>query len=86
MVMRQTLVQLTTPDQLLGRASSVHSFAAMGANHLGTLEVGIVSSFVGAGFTMVIGGFVSVFVVIGIWYFIPNISIYRYDPENPLEK
>ena len=86
MVMRQTLVQLTTPDQLLGRASSVHSFAAMGANHLGTVQVTLVSSIIGASYTMVMGGFISIFVVAGIWYFMPNIGKYRYDPENPLEK
>ena len=35
---------------------------------------------------MVMGGFISIFVVAGIWYFMPNIGKYRYDPENPLEK
>ncbi|MFP6595499.1 MAG: MFS transporter [Dehalococcoidia bacterium] len=81
MVMRQTVVQLTTPDRLLGRASSAHSFAAMSANHLGGYEVGIMSALVGAGPTMIIGGVVSIFVVGLIWKFVPGVASYRYAPD-----
>ncbi|MBI4340026.1 MAG: MFS transporter [Chloroflexi bacterium] len=86
MTMRQTIVQLTTPDKLLGRASSAHSFAAMGANNLGQIEVGIMSGAIGAGNTMVLGGVISVLVVAAIWYYMPGIHRYRYDPQNPYEK
>ena len=86
MTMRQTIVQLTTPDKLLGRASSAHSFAAMGANHLGQIEVGVMSGLIGAGNTMILGGVISVVVVGVIWRFLPGISRYRYDPQNPYEK
>ena len=81
MVMRQTVVQLTTPDRLLGRASSAHSFAAMGANNVGQMEVAFMSAGVGAGPTMVIGGVVSIFVVGLIWKFVPGVSNYRYMPD-----
>jgi len=83
MVMRQTIVQLTTPDRLLGRASSAHSFAAMGANNLGQLEVGSVSAAIGAGNTMVLGGVVSVIVVAMIYQLVPGVRRYRYDEKNP---
>ncbi|MBI4310487.1 MAG: MFS transporter [Chloroflexi bacterium] len=86
MTMRQAIVQLTTPDKLLGRASSAHSFAAMGANNLGQIEVGLLSGAIGAGNTMVLGGFLAVIVTLGIWYAIPGIRRYRYDPSNPYEK
>jgi hypothetical protein len=56
MVMRSTIVQLTTPDKLLGRASSIGSFVAMGANNLGQVEVGLLSAAIGAGNTMGFGG------------------------------
>jgi len=81
MVMRQTVVQLTTPDRLLGRASSAHSFAAMSANHVGQYEVAQMSAIVGAGPTMVIGGVVSIVVVGLIWKFIPGVRNYRYSPD-----
>jgi ENTS family enterobactin (siderophore) exporter len=86
MTMRQTIVQLTTPDMLLGRASSAHSFAAMGANHLGQIEVGVMSGLIGAGNTMLLGGVVSLLVVGAIWQLMPGIRRYRYDPANPYER
>ena len=85
MTMRQTVVQLTTPDRLLGRASSAHSFSAMGANNLGQIEVGVLSGAIGAGNTMVLGGIVSLVVVAAIWRLMPGIRRYRYDPANPYE-
>ncbi|MBI4220242.1 MAG: MFS transporter [Chloroflexi bacterium] len=85
MVMRQTIVQLTTPDKLLGRASSAHSFAAMGANNLGGVEVAFLSGAIGAGPTMVIGGAVSVAVVFLIGWGVRGIRRYRYDPARPYE-
>ncbi len=88
MTMRQTVVQLTTPDALLGRASSAHSFSAMGANHLGQLEVGLMAGLIGAGPTMILGGAVSVVVVGLIWWLVPGVRKYRYtdspsDAEEP---
>ena len=85
MVMRQTVVQLTTPDRLLGRASSAHSFAAMGANNAGQVEVAFMSGAVGAGPTMVLGGLVSIVVVVLIWRLVPGVRNYRYDPDAERE-
>ena len=86
MTMRQAIAQLTTPDKLLGRASSAHSFAAMGANNVGQIEVGILAAVIGAGSTMVLGGFVSVVAVLAIWRFVPGIRQYRYDPNDPYRR
>ncbi|MEE8442467.1 MAG: MFS transporter [Dehalococcoidia bacterium] len=85
MTMRQTVVQLTTPDRLLGRAVSSHSFAAMGANNLGQIEVGVMSGVIGAGNTMMLGGVIAILVVLAVWQFMPSIRTYRYDPEHPYE-
>jgi MFS family permease len=79
MTMRSTILQLTTPDQLLGRASSIGSFVAMGANNLGQIEVGLLSAAIGAGSTMVIGGVLSVVFVLTVWRFVPGIRNYRYN-------
>jgi len=79
MTMRQTIVQLTTPNKLLGRASSAHSFAAMGANNAGQMEVAFMAGLVGAGPTMIIGGAVSLVVVLLVWKFVPGVSRYRYE-------
>lgn len=85
MTMRQTIVQITTPDRLLGRASSAHSFAAMGANHIGQIEVGVMSGLIGAGNTLILGGMISLFVIFAICQFMPGIKSYQYDPNQPFE-
>lgn len=78
MTMRQAIVQLTTPDRLIGRASSAHSFAAMTANNIGQMEVAFVSAAIGAGATMVLGGFVGIAVVAVIWVAVPGVRRYEY--------
>ena len=82
MTMRQAIVQLTTPDRLIGRASSAHSFAAMSANNIGQMEVAFVSAAIGAGATMVVGGFIGIGVVALIWIAIPGVRRYKYT-ETP---
>lgn len=82
MTMRQALVQLTSPDNMLGRASSAHSFSAMGANHLGQMEVSFVGGIIGAGNVIIVGGVVSVIVVVAIWRLVPGIRNYRYRPQR----
>ena len=82
MTMRQAVVLLTTPDRVLGRASSAHSFAAMGANHIGHIEVGVMAGLIGPGATMVFGGAASILVVSAIWFCLPGVR--KYD-QNGLE-
>ena len=82
MTMRQALVQLTAPDNMLGRASSAHSFSAMGANHLGQMEVSFVGGIIGAGNVMVLGGVISLIVLVAIWRLVPGIRNYRYRPRR----
>lgn len=82
MTMRQAVVQLTTPDALLGRASSAHSFSAMGANHIGQIEVGLMAGLIGAGPTMVLGGAVSLVVVGLVWWLVPGVRQYRYEESS----
>lgn len=83
MTMRQAIVQLTTPDRLIGRASSAHSFAAMGANNVGQMEVAFLSAVIGAGATMVVGGFVAIGVVAVIWVAVPGVRRYQYTEVPP---
>ena len=78
MTMRQTIVQLTTPDRLIGRASSAHSFAAQSANNIGQMEVAFLAVIIGASGTMIVGGALSIFIVITIWFKVPGIRNYSY--------
>jgi MFS family permease len=86
MTMRQAVVQLTTPDRLIGRASSVHSFAAMGANNAGQFEVGLMSAAIGAGPTLALGGAVALASVALVWWLVPGVRKYKYvESEQDLE-
>ena len=78
MATRQTTVQLTTPDNMRGRAVSFHEVSAESANNIGTIEVGFMSQQFGASYTMVFGGIVSIAVVVAVWIFMKGLRQYRY--------
>ncbi|MDA0768925.1 MAG: MFS transporter [Chloroflexi bacterium] len=78
MATRQTTVQLTTPDNMRGRAVSFNNVAAMSANNIGTFEVGFMSEQIGAGNTMLLAGGVGLVVVLLVWRSMRAIRDYRY--------
>lgn len=55
-VLRQTIRQLSTPDGLRGRITSVNMIFFMGGPQLGELEAGVVASAIGAPWSVVTGG------------------------------
>ena len=57
----------------------------MTANNVGQMEVAFVSAAIGAGATMVLGGFVGIAVVGIIWVAIPGIRRYEYVETSPNE-
>jgi MFS family permease len=65
MVMRQTIRQLTTPDELRGRMTSVNMIFFMGGPQLGELEGGIVARVLSAPWAAITGG-LGVIVVTGL--------------------
>ena len=78
MTSRQAIVQLTTPDNMRGRAVAAHSLAAMSANGLGQAEVGFMSEMIGADRTMFLGGAISIVVVFLVWWLVKGVRQYRY--------
>lgn len=63
---RQTLVQVVTPDHMRGRVSSVSGLFISGSNELGEFESGLVSRFLGP-VGAVIFGAIGTLVVTGLW-------------------
>jgi len=55
-VVRQTLVQIATPDEMRGRVSAVSSIFVGASNQLGSFESGLVASLLGAAPAAVVGG------------------------------
>lgn len=66
MYIRQTLVQIVTPDHMRGRVSSVSGLFISASNELGEFESGVVSRFIGPVGAAVFGG-VGTIIVTGIW-------------------
>ena len=81
MATRQTTVQLTTSDNMRGRAVSFSSVSAMTANNLGTFWVGIMAEEIGAGDTLILGGGIGIVVVALVWAAVRGIREYRYPDD-----
>jgi MFS family permease len=56
MVIRQTILQLKTPDHMRGRVSSVNSMFVGSSNELGAFESGLTAKFMGTVTAVVFGG------------------------------
>ena len=85
-VVRQTLVQVATPDHMRGRVSAVSSVFIAGSNRLGDFESGVVAGLVGAGPSAVIGGVGSILVVaLTAWLVPPLRNADRLSPELQVE-
>ncbi len=63
---RQTLVQIVTPDHMRGRVSSVSGLFISGSNELGEFESGVVSRFIGPVGAAIFGG-IGTMIVTGAW-------------------
>tara|TARA_B100001063_G_scaffold246590_1_gene286462 strand:- start:1100 stop:2374 length:1275 start_codon:yes stop_codon:yes gene_type:complete len=63
MVVRQTILQLKTPDHMRGRVGAVNSMFVGSSNELGAVESGIAARIFGAPLAVVLGGSVTLLVV-----------------------
>ena len=66
MVIRQSILQIKTPENLKGRVSSVNSIFVSSSNELGALESGIAATFLGLVPAIVFGGSMTIITVIVI--------------------
>jgi hypothetical protein len=62
-MIRASLVQLETPDQMLGRVSAVNSIFIGTSNQLGQFQAGVVAALIGAVPAVVVGGIGTLLVV-----------------------
>jgi len=65
-VVRQTLVQLDTPDEMRGRVSAVNSIFIGASNQLGEFESGATAALLGPVGAVVVGG-AGTLIVVGLW-------------------
>ena len=62
-VLRSTILQLATPDEMRGRVSSVNSIFISSSNELGAFYAGSMARLLGLATSVVVGGFVTMAVV-----------------------
>jgi MFS family permease len=76
-VMRSTMIQLATPDQLRGRVSAVNFLFIGASNQLGAAESGFVAALTSAPFAVVGGGIACLVVVAVVAITMPELRRYR---------
>jgi MFS family permease len=76
-VIRGTIRQLTTPDELRGRMTGINMMFFMGGPQLGEVEAGIVAAALGAPFAIVSGGVITVLLTGWIAWRYPRLRRYE---------
>lgn len=78
-IIRGTILQLTTPDEMRGRVGSVNSMFINSSNELGQFESGMTSRiFGGAQPAVIFGGIMTIVVVIISWIKAPRLRKFEY--------
>jgi len=70
---RSSIIQLATPDELRGRVNSVNSLFIATSNDMGSFRAGTVATVLGPVATVLVGGLMSVGVVIGAYWLFPTL-------------
>jgi MFS family permease len=78
MLVRSTILQLKTPENMKGRVSALNSIFVMSSNELGAFESGFMSRIVGVIPSVVFGGCMTVGIVIYTWIKIPAVKKIEY--------
>ncbi len=75
---RGVILQLSTPDEMRGRVSSVNSMFINSSNELGQFESGFAARIMGAAPAVIFGGFMTLLVVIITWFKAPGLRKFEY--------
>lgn len=88
MVIRQTLMQLMTPDHMRGRVSSVNSMFIISSNEIGAFESGALAKLIGVAQSVILGGFGTLVIAGACAWFSPTMrkTIIRTDEDEPETK
>ncbi len=77
-VVRGTILQLNTPDELRGRVASINLIFINSSNELGQFESGVTSRLFGTIPAIVFGGAMSVLIVAATWIKFPKLKKLEY--------
>ncbi|HMJ48612.1 MAG TPA: MFS transporter [Ferruginibacter sp.] len=77
-IIRSTILQLKTPDELRGRVMSVNSMFINSSNELGQFESGVTAKLMGTVTSVVFGGSMTLGIVIATWFKAPSLRKMNY--------
>ena len=77
-IIRGTILQLTTPDDKRGRVSSVNSMFINSSNELGAFESGFMSRLMGTVPSVIFGGSMTLLVTFITWIKAPGLRKFEY--------
>lgn len=77
-IVRSTILQLKTPDELRGRVMSVNSMFINSSNELGQFESGVTAKLMGTVTSVIFGGCMTLAVVIFTWFKAPSLRKMEY--------
>jgi MFS family permease len=72
-VLRATLVQIQTPEKMMGRVQAVNSFFVGSSNELGAFESGLAARLLGTVTSVILGGSVTLLVVATVAHRVPEL-------------
>lgn len=72
-IIRTTIMQLTTPDNMRGRVAAVNGIFIGSSNEIGQMESGLAARLIGLIPSVIFGGCMTVLVVSGIMYVAPKL-------------
>ncbi len=81
-VIRSTILQLVTPDHMRGRVASVNTIFVSSSNELGDFESGVMAHWLGTVRAVVIGGCLTLGVVMVTFFSAPQLRNFNFDDEG----
>ncbi len=81
-VIRQTILQLRTPNDMRGRVASVNSMFVGSSNELGAFESGVTARLMGTVPAVVFGGAMTILIVAVTGIFSPNMRRFELDEDG----
>jgi MFS family permease len=76
-ILRGTINQLSTPDELRGRMASINSVFVIGGPHLGQFESGVIAAWLGAELSALTGGLATLVILVIVGAAFPTVRAYE---------
>jgi MFS family permease len=83
-VLRSSVVQLTTPDELRGRISAIHLLVVTSGPRVGDIEAAAVAAAIGAQLSVISGGVLCLLGVLAVARAYPELDRHAQDGVDPL--